>query len=227
MKIVIYIALIVIGISSAFPVFAQSPSATPSGSLNKELDKIKEKVAERVEALSKNEKAVAGKIKAMGPQEWDLELPEGTQARVSVDDTLTRFYDIVGTLTKELKKDQYKVGDYVFVTGPEIDEVVTANAIYRDQVYLVFSGKITEVNATDFSINVLSVDKSTYTLDVETKTATRMFNIKTKALDKIGFSKLKEGDSVHVVVKSNPQKPTQDRFSADRIAVIPNEYFMQ
>lgn len=227
MKILTYVSLAIIAISSVFPVFAQSPSATPSGALDKELDKIKVKVAERVEALNKDEKAVAGKIKAMGSQEWDLETSEGSQARISVDETLTRFYEVAGTQTKELKKDQVKEGDYVFVTGPEIDDVVTANAIYRDQVYMVFSGKITEVNSTDFSIKVLSVDKSTYTIDVETKTASRMFNIKTKALDKIGFSKLKEGDSVHVVVKSDLKKPTQDRFSAERIAVIPNEYFMQ
>ena len=54
-----------------------------------------------------------------------------------------------------------------------------------------------------------------------------MLDIKTLELSKIGFSKLKEGDSVQVVVKSNGLNLKQTRFDAEKILIIPNEYFLQ
>ncbi|QQS43838.1 hypothetical protein IPM65_06925 [Candidatus Roizmanbacteria bacterium] len=113
------------------------------------------------------------------------------------------------------------------MTGPEIGDSITANAVYRDQQYLVISGKITNVTSEDFTVNVLTVDKTDYVLDVESKTSQKMLNIKTLETEKIGFSKLKEGDSVHVVVKGNPENTSQTRFTAERLLVIPNEYFLQ
>lgn len=210
-----------------FPVFAQSPISTPEGSLNEEVDKLKEKVAEKVEELKKKEQAVSGVVEVAEGNDWVIVDADGTKINVSIDETLTELFDIAGTKTTELKQDDIEKGDYVFVTGPEIGESITANEVYRDQLYVVFSGKITNVTSEDYTINVLTVDKTNYVLDIETKTDQKMLNIKTLETEKIGFSKLKEGDSVHVVVKGNPENKSQTRFTADRILVIPNEYFLQ
>jgi len=211
----------------AVPVFSQTPTSTPSGSLSDEVDKLKEKVAEKVEQLKETEKAVSGVVTEIDKNEWVLTDADNKKISVSIDDTLTNFFDISGTKTTDLEQDDIDKGDYVFITGPEIGESITANAVYRDQKYMVISGKITNVTAEDFTINVLSVDKTDYVLDVESKTNQRMLNIKTLETEKIGFSKLKEGDSVHVVVKGNPENTSQTRYAALRLLVIPNEYFLQ
>lgn len=89
------------------------------------------------------------------------------------------------------------------------------------------TGKITNVNSEDFTVDMIALDKTNYTLDVQTQTSQQMLNIKTLELEKIGFSKLKEGDSIHVVVLSNLENPKTTRFDAERILIVPNEYFIQ
>ncbi len=212
---------------AALPVFSQSPTSTPSGSLTEEVDKLKEKVAEKVEELKEKEKAVSGVVTEVDTNDWTLADADGKTISISIDDTLTNFYDIAGAKTIDLKQEDIEKGDYIFVTGPEIGDSITANAVYRDQQYIVLSGKITNVTSEDYTVNVLTVDKTDYVLDIESKTSQLMLNIKSLETEKIGFSKLKEGDSVHVVVKGNPENTSQTRFTADRLLVIPNEYFLQ
>ncbi|QQS43839.1 hypothetical protein IPM65_06930 [Candidatus Roizmanbacteria bacterium] len=81
----------------AVPVFSQSPTSTPSGSLTEEVDKLKEKVAEKVEQLKETEKAVSGIVAEIDNNDWTLTDSDGKQISISIDDTLTDFYDIAGT----------------------------------------------------------------------------------------------------------------------------------
>ncbi len=229
------VALLVTGLITV-PVIAQtSPTdkptvkpPTPTGSeLDDEVDKLKEKVAATVEELKgeKNE-ATAGVVQSIDDTSLVI-LQDGEKKTVTLDDTLTQYYEISGTTTKDLKKDVLKEGDYVFVLGPEINGEITANAIYRDQSYIILSGKITDVNSDDYTVSIVSLDKTNYILDIQTKTVQQMLNIKTLKIEKIGFSKLKEGDSIHVVVKTNLENPNSTRFDAVRFLIIPNEYFIQ
>lgn len=211
----------------AVPAYSQSPSSTPSGSLNEEVDKLKEKVAEKVEELHRQEKATAGVVTKVDGNRLTMRTPDGANTAVTIDDTLTDFFEISGTKTSDLQQEDIETGNYIFVTGPEIGDSITANVIYRDTPYIVSSGKITEVNSDDFTIRVLTVDKTEYVLDIEKKSDQKILDIKTLETEKIGFTKLKEGDSVHFVVKANPEDPKQSKFSAARILVVPNEFFQQ
>lgn len=152
---------------------------------------------------------------------------DGDKTTVSLDDTLTKYYEIAGTATRDLDQEDIEQGDYVFVMGPHIGDEVTGNAIYRDQSYTILSGKITEVNSDDYTVNIVSLDKTNYTLDIQTRTTQQMMNITSLELEKIGFSKLKEGDSIHVVVKTDLENQNSTRYDAERIVIIPNEYFIQ
>ena len=115
----------------------------------------------------------------------------------------------------------------MFVTGPEIGETITANAVYKDTPYHVFSGKIVEVNEDEFTVRIAAIDKSTYMLDVETGTDVLLMGIDTLETTKIGFSKLKEGDAVHAVIELDPAAPEKTQYPAEKLLVIPNEYFIQ
>lgn len=219
--------LIALFVLLSVSVFAQSPTDSTSSDLDA-VDKLKEKVAEKVEELKdKNEKAAAGQLIDMSEQTWTLKSPTHTDIDIDIDGTLTDFFEISGTKIKELKREDIKKNDYVFVTGPEIGDAVTANAAYREQPYMVLSGKMSQANADDFTIHVVTVDKTNYIFDIERATKQQMLDIKSLDTSTIGFSKLKEGDSVHVVVKANPADPKQTRFSAVKVLVIPNEYFLQ
>ena len=60
-----------------------------------------------------------------------------------------------------------------------------------------------EINKDSFNIEVLTNDKNTYSLDFESDTKQSMLNIKSLELEKAGFGKIKEGDTLHFVVKEN------------------------
>lgn len=204
------------------------PSVSPTEGLDDEVDKLKEKVAEKVLGLKeKNDKATAGVIKSIAETTMVVTTDDGKDIKVSLDSTLTSYREVRGTTIAEIKRENYKKGEYVFVLGPEINGVITANAVYKDQKYLILAGKITEVDADNFTVSIITLDKTTYTLDVQTGSTQQMLNIKTFVPDRIGFSKLKEGDSIHVVVEANLENPKTTRYDAEKILIIPNEYFIQ
>ncbi|HRN70197.1 MAG TPA: hypothetical protein PLS49_03340 [Candidatus Woesebacteria bacterium] len=235
MKLYIWLVTFLFAGFITVPVIAQTttPKASPTvkttptesdSDLDSEVDKLKEKVAETVsEMRGKTEKAISGVVQSITKSE--LVINDKYTARL--DNTLTKYYEIAGTSTKDLNAEDIKKGDYVFVRGPEISSEITANAVYKDTPYMVLTGKITEVNSEDYTVKIISLDKINYTLDIQTRTNQQMLNIKTLEVEKIGFSKLKEGDSIHVVVQANLENANTTRFDAERFLIIPNEYFIQ
>jgi len=216
--------------SQTTPTEGVSPTVTtpePTDNLDKEVDKLKEKVAEKVSELAENsDQVTAGVVNSISDSSLTIK-SDNREVEVSIDDTLTTYYEVQGASIREIKLDNIAKNDYVFVIGPEINGVITANAVYKDQKYILLTGKITKVNQSDYSIEMVSLDKTSYTLDIQTYTNQRMLNIKSLALEAIGFSKLKEGDALHVVVKSNLKDPKSTRYDASRLLIVPNEYFIQ
>lgn len=90
-----------------------------------------------------------------------------------------------------------------------------------------------EINKDSFNIEVLTNDKNTYSLDFESDTKQSMLNIKSLELEKAGFGKIKEGDTLHFVVKKtgNPLRQLADggnnNYSAIKVLIIPQEYFIK
>ena len=214
----------------AIPVWSQTKPTegiSPTDNLDKEVDKLKEKVAEKVSELAENsDQVTSGVVNSIDKSSLTVR-SDDREVEVSIDDTLTTYYEVQGANFREVKSDNIVKNDYIFVIGPEINGVITANAIYKDQKYIVLTGKITKVNQSDYSVEMLSLDKTSYTLDIQTHTNQRLLNIKTLELEAIGFSKLKEGDAIHVVVKGNLKDPKSTRYDASRLLIVPNEYFIQ
>lgn len=207
---------------------SKTTSATPTQGAADEVDKLKEKVAEKVLTMTDNdEKAASGLVQSITEKQLVLKNMEGDTVEVVLDETLSKYYNVSGTTIKEVKQTDVEKGDYVFAAGPEIGGAINANGVYIDQRYVVTSGKITEVDADEYTVKIITLDKINLLLDVQTRTTQEMLNIKTLTLEKVGFSKLKEGDSIHVVMKANLQNDKQTRYDAEKILIIPNEYFLQ
>lgn len=209
------------------PSAAMAKDASPSAAITQtEIQDLKEKIATKVAELrKKNQKALAGTITSIKDKSIFIKNNEDAEYEVKVDEALTKVY-LIGTTKKEMKSTDLKKGSYIIATGPILDKTIDANYIYQDEQFTVLSGKITEINKDDFSIKVLTTDKDTYTLDIENSTNQQMMDIKTLELDKVGFSKLKEGDTIHFVIKKTGIEK-ENRYTATKIVIVPQEYFQK
>ena len=196
-----FIALLFYYLIASSIVMGQTPSVTASASptiVDKDIQQLKDKIANKVSEIRKqNNKAISGFVQKIDGNNMKLS-NSGEVSQVKFDDALTKAFRVLGTTKKEIKTSDIKKNDYAIVSGVVADNVITANVVLIDENFLVDSGKITEINKETYSIKVLTSDKNTYSLDIETGSKQYMVNIKTLLNETIGFSKLKEGDTVHI-----------------------------
>ena len=239
-KIVILSILILFGASSvvaqtktASPSAVVSPSvASPSAVINsKEIQNLRNKVESTVSELrKKNQKAIAGNVINIVGTTISIKTVDEEDFQIKIDDTLTKIYQINGAAKKEIKMSDITKDSYIIASGPLIDKTISANVVYVDEEFVVKSGKITEINTDGYFVRIVSFFKDTYTLDIETYTKMEILNAKTLALETTRFSKLKEGDTVHFVFKKlavSGDKKEPNRYSALKLLVVPQEYFMK
>ncbi len=218
--------------------FAQTKQSTPSAtgaakesSASAETDDIrnlKEKLENKVEQLQQtNKQAVSGVIIDVSKTALSIEGSDGKQYQIKSDDVLTSVYSISGTTMKDIEFGDLAEGDYIIAAGPQSDSTVTANTIYVDQQYIVGSGNITEVNSADFYIKVATTDRETLTIDIQKKTTQLLLDSKTLETEKIGFTKIKEGDTIHFVLIKTGDEKEKNRYDAIRTLIIPQEFFIK
>ena len=218
------VTLLVGGVVGQTP--SSSASASPTVVVDKDIQQLKDKIANKVSEIRKeNNKAISGFVLSIDENTMKLNNSEDVN-RVKLDDTLTKAFKILGTTKKEIKTSDIEKKDYAIVSGVVVDNVITANVVLIDENFLVDSGKITEINKENYNIKVLTSDKNTYSLDIDTTTKQYLINIKTLVRETIGFSKLKEGDMVHFVVKKTGDEK-DNNYSAYKILIIPQEYFIK
>lgn len=207
---------------------AVAASSSPTIVVDKDIQLLKDKIANKVSEIRKqNNKAISGFVLSINGNAMKLSNNGGGEVnQVKFDDTLTKVFRVLGTTKKEIKTDDIKKNDYAIVSGVAVDNIITANVILIDENFLVDSGKITVIDKETYNIKVLTSDKNTYSLDIETGTKQYMLNIKTLLREAIGFSKLKEGDTVHFVVKKTGEEKNNN-YSAVKILIIPQEYFIK
>ena len=228
------ISLLYCLVTSSF-VAAQTKTLTPSisvsvsptvASVDKDIQNLKEKIANKVSEIRKqNNKAVSGFVVSNDGNTMKIN-NNGEENQVKFDNTLTKYFKILGTQKKEIKADDIKKNDYAIVSGVVADNIINANVVLIDENFLVDSGKIIEINKDSYNIKVLTSDKNTYSLDIETYTKQFIVNIKTLDLERVGFSKIKEGDTVHFVVKKTGEEKNNN-YSAIKILIMPQEYFIK
>jgi len=212
---------------------AVTGTSSPSANVKEDPDVklLKEKVANKVAELRKQDQtAKSGTVVSVKDGSVIISTVEDSdqkQYTITVDGTLTKLYRIVGATKKEIKIGDIKPDNYVIASGPVADTNIQANVVYVDDPYIVQSGKITEVNKTDYYIKVMTSDKTEYTLDIESSTKQFLMNIKTLEVERTGFSKIKEGDIMHFSAVKTVSEKDKNRYAAGKILIVPQEYFLK
>lgn len=235
-NIALFMLIGLVTVSGMSPVIAQTkaPAAAEEKEASDEateseknaVQELKEKVESKVTELKNNNlRTKAGFITAIKDKKVTVESDAGPFT-IELDEDVTSFYRISGTSRAEIKSDDLEKGNYILVTGPEIGNEITANTVHVDEHYIAKSGKIIEVNADSFYVKIRTLEKDDYIIDIERATTSQIIDIKTLELSTAGFSKLKEGDNLHFVAKKGQDKK-QTRFSAVKLVIIPQEYFIK
>ncbi len=149
---------------------------------------------------------------------------EEEEFEIRIDADLTKLYQISGTTTKEITFDSLKKDSYVIVTGVINDKTVDANSILSTNISSLVRGKVGEVKVEDFFLKVLTNDKETYTLDIETFTKQQIVNIKTLVLERM-VSQDKGRRHDHFVVKKTGLEQEHNRFRCSEIFNHPPSFF--
>jgi len=210
--------------------------STPSATVSPEdinSKKLIEKVANKVaQERKKDQKAVSGVIKTIKDNLITVSGYEGLESKlfqINVDTSFNQIFTVSTGVKKEIKMSDLKPNDYIIATGPLLDKVILANSVYLDDRYVVKSGTIIEINKTNFTILVMTSDKSEYTVDIESTTKQYLMNIKTLEIEKVGFSKIKEGDMIHFVgiLPEGTEPKGKVQITGKKYVVIPQEYFIK
>ena len=212
--------------SPSSPAISKTVSITPSEPIDINVQRLKDKIATKVAELRKDSNTVvAGYIEKIEKSAVTVGVADGKKFTLAYDDTVTKIISLVTGKAQEAEFADLKKGTYVVASGIQVEQVVNASTIYIDKEYAVASGKITDLDAKKFTLNVLTSEKDQYILDVETTTKQTLLDIKTNTAQKAGFSKIKVGDTVHVVFEKTAD-PKKSQFTALRLLVIPQEFFV-
>jgi uncharacterized protein YkvS len=207
---------------------AQTVTSSPSAKIEeRQINELKEKIASKVAEIQKeNYKGVSGFIKKINKDSVIIEDNLNDRFEIKTDDVVTKYYRIENNTRKEINRDELKTDQFIFATGIINANQVEANNIYIDEVFYMNSGQIIEVNKDEYSLKVQLLEKKIITIDIENYTKQQMLNIKTIKAETIGFSKMKEGDTIHFVAKITDPAKT-DRYSALKTLLIPQEFFIK
>jgi len=209
-------------------IFASDKTGSDSAKkeTQKEVEILKEKIASKVAELRRqNFQAFSGKIVEIKKGEIEIKDYNDEKKKVLTDDLLTKYYLIKDNQKKEINFSDLKKDDYIIVSGVPTDKGISANMIFVDEKYLVDFGKIVEKDKNEYWLKVVTLTNETISLDIEAFTKQWLLNIKSLELERTGFSKIKEGDMIHFVAKD--KKNENNRLSAQKIVVIPQEYFLK
>lgn len=205
-----------------------SPTIKSTKIAEDEIKNFKDKIASKVAELTKeDQKAISGYVTKLAENQLSIKTDDNQIFQIKIDDILTKIYRISNNQKNEIKLSKIKKDDYLVVNGPTSETTVSANYIFVDEQYLVDVGKITEVDKENYSLKIITSDKETISLDIETLTKQTILDIKTLELNRIGFSKIKEGDTIHFVVRKSLPNIDKTNFSAIKILIIPQEYFIK
>lgn len=201
------------------PSKASTPSATPSDIINKlkQIQILKEKIATKVaEIREKEKKAISGVVKSI--DQSTLVISKNGQDLVASISEDTLYYSFTKEGKNETTSKSVKIGSLISIFGytGEGANKLAAKYIYNQTSPIFIVGKIADIDKEKFTITVRERQENQL-VDIETYTKNFVFT-RERGRQKIGFSKLKIGDTVHIIGTANTKE--ENRVTAVSILVL-------
>lgn len=221
---------LVIGLLLTYPVLAAKPTPSPDQATNsatvsqerqEQIKELRERVASRVAELrEKGRRAFYGQIKSISGGIIILTTKQGEKTVLTNEDT--SFFRIGSGSRKTIALKDLSVGETITAFGQvEIGkEQLTAKVIIAKVLPININGQVVGVDVEEGTITVETPKNKSMTVDIETTTKILVWE-KGKGLQKLGLSKIKVGDRVHVNGFIPSKSQETNRITANRILVLP------
>jgi len=216
--IVIFLFISIISWSTHGAYAAVTPSATPTpGGLEQQISDLKDKIASRVAQLKLVDKrGLIGVVIDVTQTQITLTDIHGNTRFVDVDE-LTKF-------TSPSAKSSFGISDITKGTTLGVLGLYNKESrriLARFVTVLIlptnFSGAVSDVDTKNFTVTVVTANKKTYSVDVESDTKTNSFD--GTSLIKAGFSKIQQGQRIMVIGYADAKDPKH--ITASRILLFP------
>ncbi len=207
------------------PTVVSSPVPTSPSVVEKlkKIETLKEKIATKVAEIRKKERsAISGIVKKIEKNSLTVSKTSGDQTVTFSEDTI--FYAFKSGSRQEIKASTIKENDTVTIFGyfDEPKTTFSAKYIYLEDLPVHIRGKVSDIDKANFTITVKE-KQGNVVVDVETYTKTVSYDRNKKSFTTSGFSKIKLGDTVHIIGTPNPKM--ENRVSAKKLYILtfPNQ----
>ncbi|HZE86638.1 MAG TPA: DUF5666 domain-containing protein [Methylomirabilota bacterium] len=205
-------------VSIVAPVHAVSPTPTPKGLVNQQLDQkineLKDKIASRVSELNLVEKrAMIGVVSGVSGNTVTLSDVAGQTQFVDVDE-ITKFSSASNNTfgLSDLKK-----GTRITVLGlyNKQSKRILARFMRTTIDPTFINGAIASLDSKNFYVTVATPDQKQIKIDIEVSSKILSYDKDSGQLIKLGFSKLAIGDRVNII--GYPDKKDSTMLVASRL----------
>lgn len=204
---------------------AATPSPTPKiaqATASSQLEELKIRLATKVAELrSVVKRAMYGSVKSISLTSATVET-KTKDIKIELTDDVS-VSQIISGKRVNLDLDTLEVKDAVTVFGTydETLDLLKAQYIFIESAVQTtrVKGTVANVDAEEFSLIVNTAEGRSITIDIEKSTKTTIWTA-SGGIVKGGFSKIKVGDTVHVV--GSPVAKTENHISASRILDLGN-----
>lgn len=224
---IFFIAVISLTSAKMHNAFAQTP--TPSSipkiaqaTASAQIEKLKIRLATKVAELrSIVKRAMYGTVKSVSLTSATVET-KTKDIKIELTDDVSVSQVISGKrVSLDLEKLEVKDTVTVFGSYDETLDLLKAQYIFIESAVQTtrINGTVANVDPEEFSLTVITKENRSITIDIEKSTKTTIWTA-SDGIMKGGFSKIKVGDTVHIVGSPVPKK--ENHISASRILDLGN-----
>lgn len=200
---------------------------TVAGQTQKDkIEDLKERIATKVAQLRAQAlKPQMGEIKSVGKDGFTLKTSRDEKKILLTEET--KIFRISSGKKTAIQLAALKIGELAAVVGSTDSQgEFVAKVILVKTLPVNINGTVEKIDSKNFTLSVKNSKKGlVYVVDIEGTTKMQSWvkgkGVEKEGMEKIGFSKIKAGDRVHV--NGTTSTDEANRISAIRILVLPGE----
>ena len=188
---------------------------TDSDEATKEADVLKEKLEDKVLELRNSPKrVVSGQIKTI--KDKVLTITSGSEViKVTVEPEITNFYSLNNYNLEAIEFENLQTNDLITAFISDIGGEEISYTLYQEPLITVAAGKISNIDEDNYKMTIIDYDKSSFGADVQVNTIQNAYNLKSRLVEKSGFSKLTIGQRIFAIISG-----TKGNYSLDEYLII-------